>query len=156
MKNHWHEQIQRYLNGQASAEEAAALQRALGEDVELRALYLDYMNLDVALAAAAEAATIADNDAADGIAPVPGSPAKSSPHTWRWLVAAAACAALATFAVFPRHRSPPRMRPDVAATCSPTLEAIAQLSIDPHSSIPAWASPTASMLDQPPIPQGGP
>ena len=61
MKNHWHEQIQRYVNGQASAEEAAALQAALNEDAELRALYLDYMNLDVALGAAAEAATIAEN-----------------------------------------------------------------------------------------------
>ena len=156
MKNHGHEQIQRYLNGQASAEEAAALQAALGENAELRALYLDYMNLDVALAAAAEAATIAENGAVDGIVPIPGSPVKSSPHTWRWLVAAAACAALVTFAMLPRHRSPPRIRPDVAATCSPTLEAIAQLSIDTHSSIPGWASPTASMLDQPPIPQGSP
>jgi anti-sigma factor RsiW len=82
MKNHWHEDIQQYLNGQANAEEASALQAALGEDAELRALYLDYINLDVALAAAAEAATITENGM-DGIAPVPRSAAKTSPHYWR-------------------------------------------------------------------------
>ena len=54
MKSHWHEQIQRYVNGLASPAEAAALQAALNQDAELRALYLDYMNLDVALSAAAE------------------------------------------------------------------------------------------------------
>ena len=53
MKNNAHEQIQRYMNGQASTEEAAALQTALKNDADLRALYLDYMNLDVALAGAA-------------------------------------------------------------------------------------------------------
>ena len=85
------------LNGQASAEEAAALQAALNEDAELRALYLDYMNLDVALGAAAEAATITENGMG-GIATFPRSPAQSSPHYWRWLAAAAAaCAALVMF-----------------------------------------------------------
>ncbi|MBI5394030.1 MAG: hypothetical protein HZA91_01905 [Verrucomicrobia bacterium] len=61
MKTNWHECIQRYVNGQATPEEAAALQKALKEDAEMRALYLDYMNLDVALGAAAEAAAMTGN-----------------------------------------------------------------------------------------------
>ena len=149
MKDHWHEQIQRYVNGQAGAEEAAALQAALMENAELRTLYLDYMNLDVALAAAAE--VIAEN----GIGPratFPRSPARSSPHDWRWLAAAAAaCAALLVFVMLPGHRTPSRTHPDVAAACSSAEEAIARLSVQPPSSFPTWASPTASMLDQPPL-----
>ena len=53
MNNDWHAQIQCYMNGQAGAEEVAALQAALQADAGLRALYLDYMNLDAALGAAA-------------------------------------------------------------------------------------------------------
>jgi hypothetical protein len=152
MKNHWHEQIQRYVNGQASAEEVAALQAALNKDAELRALFLDYMNLDVALGAAAEAATITESGIG-GITTFPCSPAQSSPHYWHWLAAATACAALLVFAILPRHRNPVRMRPDVAAACYSAQEAIARLSVEPTSSIPVWASPTASMLDQPRIPK---
>ncbi len=151
MKNHRHEQIQRYLNGQASAEEAAALQAALNENAELCALYLDYLNLDVALGAAA---TITEN----GIGEIPTfsrSPAQPSPHYWPWLAAAAAaCAALVVFAMVPRHRNPSQARPDVAAACASTQEAIARLSVQPFASFPAWVSPTASMLDQPSLPQG--
>jgi hypothetical protein len=153
MNKHWREQIQRFVNGQASAEEVAALQAALNKDAELRALFLDYMNLDVALGAAAEAAAITENGIG-GIATFQCSPAQSSPHYWRWLAAAAtACAALLVFAIVPRHRNPVRTRPDVAAACSSAQEAIARLSIEPTSSIPVWASPTASMLDQPRIPK---
>ncbi len=154
MKNHWHEQIQRYVNGQAGAEEVAALQAALNEDADLRALYLDYMNLDVALGAAAEAATVTESGIG-GITTCPCSPARSSPHYWRWL-AAAACAAVLVFALRPGHRNPSPTRPDVAAACSVTQEAIARLSVEPPSVFPAWASPTASMLDQPPTPKWDP
>jgi anti-sigma factor RsiW len=150
MKSHWHEQIQRYLNGQADAAEAAALQAALNEDGELRALYLDYMNLDVALGAAAEAATIAENGIG-GIAPFARSPAQSAPRYWRWLAAAAASVGLVMTGTLLRHRNPTRARPDVSAACALTQESIARLSVAPTSSFPAWASPTASMLDQPPI-----
>jgi anti-sigma factor RsiW len=153
MKNHWHEQIQRYLNGQASAEEAASLQAALNGDAELRALYLDYMNLDVALSAAADAVAITENGM-DGIAPVPRSRAQWSRHYWPWLAAtAAACAALVVIGVLPRHRNPSPMHPDVTAVCSSTHEALARFSVEPPSVFPAWASPTASMLDQPQLPQ---
>ena len=130
------------------------MQAALDEDAELRALYLDYMNLDVALGAAAEAATIADNGMG-GIAAFPRSPARSSPHYGRWLAiaAAAACVALIMTGMLPRHRSSSRASPDVATACSSTQEAIARLSVEPLSSFPAWASPTASLLDQSSIPE---
>ena len=154
MNDHWHEHIQRYVNGEASAEEAAALQAALSDDADLRALYLAYMNLDVALGEAAEAAAIAENGAG-GMATFPRSHARSSPHCGRWLAAtaAAACAALLVFGMLPGHDSPSPTRPDVAAACSSTQEAIARLAVEPPSAFPEWASPTASMLDQPPIPQ---
>ncbi len=155
MKNDWHEQIQRYAGGQASAEEAAALQAALSADAELRALYLDYMNLDVALGAAAEAATIAENGIR-GIATSPRSPARSSAGYGRWLAVAAACLALAVIRMLPRHHNPSPTRPDVVAVCSRTQAAIARVSVAPPSVFPAWASPTASMLDQPPPPKGDP
>ena len=152
MKSHWHEQIQRYVNGEASAEEVAALQAALNQDAKLRALFLDYMNLDVALGEAAEAASITENGIG-GITTFPGSPAQSSLHYWPWLAAATACAALLLLAIVPRHRDPMRTRPDIAAACSSAQEAITRLSLEPTSSIPVWASPTASMLDQPRIPK---
>ncbi len=56
MNTDWHELIHRYIAGTTSAEETTALQEALKTDANLRALYLDYMNLDVALEAKAEAA----------------------------------------------------------------------------------------------------
>ena len=56
MNTDWHDIIQRYIAGTLADEESAALQDALKADAELRALYLDYMNLDVALEAAAGAA----------------------------------------------------------------------------------------------------
>ena len=155
MKNHWHEQIQRYVNGQATAEDVAALQAALNEDAQLRALYLDYINLDVALDAAAEAATITQSETAR-MATLPRSPARPSSHNWRWIVAAVAtatCVVLLTIAMLASHRNPSLTPPDVAAACSQTQESIARISVELPSVLPAWASPTASMLEQPPIPQ---
>ena len=61
MKRYWHEQIQRYVAGESTQEETIALQQALKDDAELRALYLDYLNLDVALGAAAEAEAMTGN-----------------------------------------------------------------------------------------------
>ena len=153
MKHHWHEQIQRYVNGQAGAEEVAALQAVLNEDAELRALYLDYMNLDVALGSAADAATVTESGIG-GITACPCSPAPSSPHHGRWFATAAACTAVLLLALLPGHRDPSQTCPDAAAACSSAQEAIARLSVEPPSSFPAWVSPTASMLDQPSIPKG--
>ena len=51
MNHDWHDLIQRYIAGTLADHDALALQDALKSDEDLRALYLDYMNLDVALEA---------------------------------------------------------------------------------------------------------
>ncbi|MBI4658376.1 MAG: hypothetical protein HY735_05955 [Verrucomicrobia bacterium] len=152
MKNHWHERIQRYVNGQSSAEEATALHEALNAEAELRALYLDYMNLDVALGAAAEAATITEIEVGQANS-FPRPFALLSSHPWRWVAAAAACAVLVMLAMLPRHRDSSRLRPDFAVIISSAQSAIARLSYEPDTLLPTWMSPTASMLDQPRLPQ---
>lgn len=152
MKSHWHQHIQRYANGQASAEDASSLEAALKEDAELRALYLDYMNLDVALIAAAEAATITGSEISKE-ATFPRPPARWSSPPWRWVTAVAACVALIVFAMLPKHHAPLPAHPDIAATISSTQGAIAQLSVEPPSLFPQWASVTDSMLDQLRLPQ---
>jgi anti-sigma factor RsiW len=149
LKSHWHEQIQRYINGLASPSEAAALQAALSQDAELRALYLDYMNLDAALSATAETMTFTENGR-NGIATFPGPHLRSSPSSWRWLAAAATCAALIILVLLPGHRTSSRARKDLAVISS-TQSAIERLSVKPPSLFPDWASPTASMLTPSPI-----
>lgn len=54
--NDWHDLIQRHLTGMASPEEAATLENALEANADLRSLYLDFANIDMALGASAEAA----------------------------------------------------------------------------------------------------
>ena len=66
---------------------------------------------------------------------------------------AAGVALLLVIAVIFTRREPPRPRPDIAAIISSTQSHIASLSVEPPSLLPAWASPTASLLDQPRIPQ---
>jgi hypothetical protein len=44
-------------------------------------------------------------------------------------------------------------RPDIAAIIASTQSRIASLSVEPPSLIPAWATPTASLLDPPSISQ---
>lgn len=148
MNNHWHEQIQRHLNGQSSAEEAAAMHRALSEDAELRALYVDYANLDVALGAAAEKAVLTESEIGTTVN-FPPFRSRTPPQSWRWLAAAAACAALIAFFVLskPRHSAP--ASPDIAATIASTQSAIARLSVEPAPSPATWTSPTASLLNPP-------
>jgi len=147
MKSNWHETIQRYLDGLLSAEEVTELHEALYENAELRALYLDYINLDVALGTAAEAALLGENGIGK-TAIFPRPPARLSTPSWRWLGATAACAALVVFAMLSTHRDSSRARPDIDATLSSTQSAIARLSVEPASPLPAWMSPTASLLDQ--------
>lgn len=149
MNDHWHEQIQRCLAGDSTLDEIAALQQALKDDAELRALYLDYMNLDVALGAAATIHEVEANEVAEFPRPL----ARSLPRAWRWLAATAACAALVALVVFPGHRKPLPSHPDVAVTVSATKSAIARLSVEPATAFPTWMSPTASLLDQPALPQ---
>ena len=52
----WNQLIQKHLAGMASEEETARLEHTLESDPDLRRLYLDYSNLDMALEASAEAA----------------------------------------------------------------------------------------------------
>ena len=155
MNNLWHEQILRYVDGQADAGEAEALQAALSADAELRVLYLDYMNLDVALDAVAEAATVTAHGTGE-IAAFLHLPEQSSPHYWRWFAAAAACVAFVMYEILSLQRMPARMPPDVAAACSAARSAIAQLSVEVPAAFPAWASPTAWMLEPPRTPPSDP
>jgi anti-sigma factor RsiW len=152
MKNDWHEQIQRYLSGESSAEEAAALQQALNEDAKLRALYLDYVNLDAALATAAER-TILTEKGIEKRAAFPHPRAWRSPQSWRWLAAAAAGLAVVVFSMVSRHRDSSPARPDIAASIASTRSAIARLSVEPAPSFSLRSSSTAFLLDPPNAPQ---
>ena len=150
MKGHWHEQIQRYVAGDSTHEETDALQQALKDDAGLRALYLDYLNLDLALGEAAEAAVLREN----GIGRTtkfPRPPALSSAYHWWWIGAAAACAVLVVFAMLPGGSGSTGAHPDIDATITSAQSAIARLSLEPPSPLPAWTSPTASLLEQPRI-----
>ena len=151
MKDRWHEQIQRYVNGQSSEGEAAALHEALNEDTELRTLYLDYVNLDAALGAMADAAVIAVNGPGR-TATFPRILARLSSRSWRWLAVTAACAAVVGFVMLIERRDTPRARPDISAVTAATRTAISQLRADMPPALPAWMSPTASLLDQPDFP----
>ena len=150
MKNHWHEQIQRYVNGQASPAEAAALQTALNQDAELRALYLDYMNLDVALSAAAEMMTFNENSRTN-VAAIPPPTIWSLLHSWRWLGATAAGAALVILVLFPWHRPASPAHHDIISAIASTQNAVARLTVESPTLFPAWASPTDAMFNQPRI-----
>ena len=146
MNENWHEQIQRFLDGQASVEESAALQEALIEDAELRAVYLDYVNLDVALEAAAGRSIAADVNSAEFVI-VPRNHSAGLSPAWRWLAAAAACAALIGFVFLSGQRSSTPAHPEIAAAFDSTRAAIARLSVEPTASSSWWSSPTASLLN---------
>lgn len=63
-------------------------------------------------------------------------------------------ALLLVFVVVFARREPPRTHPDIAAILSSTENHIASLSIEPSTSaLPAWTSPTASLLAPPRISQ---
>lgn len=145
MKTDWHASIQSYLAGQSSAEEAAELQNALKADAELRALFLDYANLDAALGTLAEAAR-------PPAAVLAASPQRTARwFTWRTLSAAAACAALLAGALF-FSRPASRSQPDFTAAFASTEDAIARLPAPQTAPLPEWISPTAGIL----APQGLP
>jgi anti-sigma factor RsiW len=152
MKSHWHETIQRHVDGQTSAEEAVALFKGLNEDPDLRALYLDYMNLDMALSALADAVAVKDS-VSDRMTSLHEARAGAPPPLWRWAAAAAAIAAVILFAMLPRAPKPLHIGQDAAAAITSSQNAIARLSFDTASALPAWMSPTASLLEPPTIPQ---
>jgi anti-sigma factor RsiW len=152
MKSHWHEGIQKYFDGQSSPEEAAALFNALKECAELRALYLDYMNLDMALGALADAVAVEENGS-NQFASLHEARAGALPHLWRWTAAVAAMAAVILFAMLPRAPKPVRTGEQVVAVITSSQNAIARLAFDTTSALPAWMSPTASLLELPSVPQ---
>jgi hypothetical protein len=154
MKPHWHEQIQRYVNGQSSAEETAALLQALTEDAELRALYLDYINLDAALGAMAHSVPAANVTGRQATGPRPLF--HWAPRSWRWIVAAAACAAIVLVVLPSKLREKPRARPDIGTVTAAAHAAVSRLYAEAPPTVPAWMSPTASLLDQPALPKDGP
>ena len=134
----WHDIIQRHIAGSTTAEEAIGLEAALTADEKLRTLYLDYMNLDVALGALA--------DAADHVL-APQNQRTASWLTWRPLAAAAACVALLLSGARLFSRKPSSTRPDLAAAFASTENAIAHLPTPPLAPLPEWISPTAAMLE---------
>jgi anti-sigma factor RsiW len=149
MNSHWHEQIQRHMNGQLSAEESAALCEALKRDADLRALYLDYMNLDAALGAMAEkeAATVFG---ADRPAIIRSAQPPMGWRRWFWLAPSAASAALVLlFGVISEHRAASSPRPDIGELTSSARTAISRLRPEVPPAIPKWMSPTAQLLRGP-------
>ena len=152
MKPQWHEDIQKYVDGQSSAEETATLCKALSEDAELRALYLDYMNLDMSLGALADAAVVEENGP-NRITTLHEARADTPPHYWRWAAAAAAFAVLVVFERLPKASKQLPTGHDVAAVITSSQGAIARLSLDATSALPAWMSPTASLLESPRVPE---
>ena len=94
MNHDWHDLVQRYIAGTLTDDEALALQNALKCDKDLRALYLDYMNLDVALGSHADSRTAVNEMLASPSTP-PSSPVRWL--SWRPLTAAAAGLAIGLF-----------------------------------------------------------
>ncbi len=80
--------VQRYLAGECSPEESAFLEKSLETEPELRADYLDYLNLEVSLAAMADAPPSTGHKTVAEITPLPVAP--SSGFRWRPLASAAA------------------------------------------------------------------
>jgi hypothetical protein len=134
----WHDIIQRHIAFTTTAEEAIGLEAALTADAGLRTLYLDYMNLDVALGALA--------GAADRVH-APQEQRTARWLTWRPLAAAAACVALLLSGALLFSRKPLGPQLDLAATFASTEQAIAHLPAPPLTPLPEWMSPTAAMLD---------
>lgn len=152
MNESHHEQIQRFVSGRSDAEEIAALQGALSGDSELRALFVDYMNLDAALSAMADVAVPAEGDAGR-VEAEPQRIGRSSPHFWRWVAATAACAAIAMLGVRTKPRDAAPKQPDFALVTASAHAAISRLPSSVPPVLPAWMSPTASLLEQPGLPK---
>lgn len=91
MNAKWHDIIQRWMAGKAAEAEAAELQETLKTDGELRALYLDYANLDAALETAANEALIRRASVGEFPENVNEGQASKGGRSW-WIPAAAATA----------------------------------------------------------------
>lgn len=92
MNKDWHDVIQQYIAGTLPDDEALTLQNALKSDAELRVIYLDYINLDVALGTHAESRAAVIEVLSS---PMAGETSRSIRWlTWRPLTAAAAAGIL--------------------------------------------------------------
>jgi hypothetical protein len=120
MNHDWHDLIQRYIAGTLPDDEALALQNALKSDKDLRALYLDYMNLDVALGSQAESRAAVKEILASPMARETSRPGRRYP--WLPLTAAAAIVLLA-FIVWPRAAVDKEAISNGVAMVSDTLDA---------------------------------
>jgi hypothetical protein len=69
------------------------------------------------------------------------------------LAAAAACVLLLFSGVWLTRLKSSRSRPDVVITIASAQQAVARLSVEPPSTLSAWMSPTASMLEPPQLPR---
>lgn len=103
MNHDWHDLIQRYIAGTLPDNEALELQDALKSNKALRALYLDYMNLDVALGAHAESQAVVNKVLTSRMT---GETSRALGWlSWRPLVAAAAVMVLAAVLVWTREKT---------------------------------------------------
>lgn len=144
MKDFRHDWIQRWSEGHLNTAEVLALQEALQEDPALRAWYLDYMNLDATLLATARSASNQK---------VPTPLARFAPTAivqprrgWPWAVAAGLVAGLAALVAL--RSDPKRPAPDIIVATSTAHEAINRARIQTPPTLPAWMSPTQSLLSQ--------
>jgi len=141
-----------HLNGAISDADFAKLQVLLRTSAEARQMLRALATVDAKLQAVGSLHTSTSKNL---MIPPPVPARVRSPFklpAWTSLAAAAASLALVLTGTLFIHVKPTRPQPDVAAVISSAQNAIARLSIEPPSPFPAWASPTASLLDQPRIP----
>lgn len=148
MSDDWHTLIQSYIAGLASDGETEALQTALKADPQLRALYLEYIKLDLDLEAAA-GAWRREERAID----LPPPERRGARFSWPWITAAAACVAVALLlsANYRSHRA--EQRPLASQAFVAARDAILQMPPPSTASLPSWMSPTSSLLAPPHLPQ---
>jgi hypothetical protein len=83
---------------------------------------------------------------------LPGTDRTRSGLRW-WPALGAGAALLLVVVLNLTRREPSRARPDVAAAVASSQNSIARLAVEPPTLFPIWASPTASLLEPPRIPQ---
>jgi anti-sigma factor RsiW len=141
-----------HLNGTLSDADFGKLQALLRTSAEARRTLRALATVDAKLQALGSlSARTSQKRATSPLVPSSGRSRYQLP-TWSPLAAAAAGLALALTGALFLHDRPTRSRPDVAAVISSAQNEIARLSISPPASFPAWASPTASLLEPPTIP----
>lgn len=130
--------LQRTVDGRVTPEEFAVFEQLLASDQQLRAVYLDLVNLDTALHAAAVRA----NESVTIVQRTPSSISRS-----RSLTLAAVGAVLATVVlVTPSTHRVAARGSKIEALCAAVRHSPA-LTMAESPLFPAWMSPTATFLD---------